>query len=154
MARARARAAAADIRLVLLDAAALDAVDPAPDEDTIVAANKIDLAPLPDGASVGGAPVLPISVRTGEGLDRLVAALGAAVAAKAALGADPAPTRLRHRLALEACRDSLARARSAGEAALVAEDLRAALRALGRIAGRVDVEDVLDAVFRDFCIGK
>ena len=154
VARARARAAAADIRLVLLDAAALDAVDPAPDEDTIVAANKIDLAPLPDGASVGGAPVLPISVRTGEGLDRLVAALGAAVAAKAALGADPAPTRLRHRLALEACRDSLARARSAGEAALVAEDLRAALRALGRIAGRVDVEDVLDAVFRDFCIGK
>ncbi|MCH8002416.1 MAG: hypothetical protein IIA34_12250, partial [Proteobacteria bacterium] len=37
---------------------------------------------------------------------------------------------------------------------LVAEDLRLALRALGRITGRVDVEDVLDAIFRDFCIGK
>jgi tRNA modification GTPase len=40
------------------------------------------------------------------------------------------------------------------DAALVAEDLRIAMRALGRITGRVDVEDLLDVVFRDFCIGK
>ena len=42
----------------------------------------------------------------------------------------------------------------AGEAALFAEDLRLALRALGRIVGKVDVEDLLDVIFRDFCIGK
>ncbi len=154
VARARARAEAADIRLVLVDAAVLEAPGPMPGEDVIVAANKIDLAPVPGGTSIGGRPVLPISVRTGEGLGRLVEALGAAVAAKAALGTDPGPTRMRHRLALEACRESLARAESASEVALVAEDLRTALHALGRITGRVDVEDVLDAVFRDFCIGK
>jgi tRNA modification GTPase len=39
-------------------------------------------------------------------------------------------------------------------AELAAEDLRLAARALGRITGRVDVEDLLDVIFRDFCIGK
>ncbi len=56
-------------------------------------------------------------------------------------------TRVRHRRALEDC--AAARASE-----LVAEDLRLALRALGRITGRVDVEDVLDVIFRDLCIGK
>ena len=37
---------------------------------------------------------------------------------------------------------------------LAAEDLRLAARALGRITGRVDVDEVLDVIFRDFCIGK
>jgi tRNA modification GTPase len=37
---------------------------------------------------------------------------------------------------------------------LVAEELRLAARALGRLTGRVDVEDILDVIFRDFCIGK
>ena len=40
------------------------------------------------------------------------------------------------------------------ESGLIAEDLRLALRAIGRITGRVDVEDLLDIVFREFCIGK
>ncbi|MEH6545838.1 MAG: hypothetical protein V7701_05390 [Sneathiella sp.] len=43
---------------------------------------------------------------------------------------------------------------AAGEAELAAEDVRLAVRALGRITGRVDVEDILDVVFGDFCIGK
>ncbi len=153
VARARATGAQADIRLVLVDAASLDAAAPVPDDDTIVAANKIDRARLPDGARLHGVPVLPISVRTGAGLDLLIATLGAAVADKAALGVAPGPTRTRHRLALESCRDSLARARTAGEAALAAEDMRAALHALGRITGRVDVEDGLDAVARDCSSG-
>ena len=41
-----------------------------------------------------------------------------------------------------------------GQEELVAEELRLAARALGRLTGRVDVEDVLDVIFRDFCIGK
>ena len=158
IARARARAEAADITVVLLEAGRLDDIDPVLaariDADAIVAANKTDLAPVAPGTVIGGRPVRPISVRTGAGLDDLVAALAEAVAGKAALGADPGPTRMRHRLALEACRESLDRARGAGEAALQAEDLRVALFALGRITGRVDVEDLLDVIFRDFCIGK
>ncbi len=68
-------------------------------------------------------------------------------------------TRARHRRALEDCAAALERAAAAGAPELVApelvaENLRLALRALGRITGRVDVEDVLDVIFRDFCIGK
>ena len=49
---------------------------------------------------------------------------------------------------------ALDRALAGAEAELVAEDLRMAVRFLGRITGRVDVEDLLDVIFRDFCIGK
>ncbi len=158
VARARARAEAADVRVMMIDAAALAAgaadADPEPGDNAVIVANRIDLTPVPAGATIFGKPVLPVSVKTGEGLDDLVAALGALVAEQAALGVDPGPTRMRHRLALEACRKSLACAQAANEVALVAEDLRAALHALGRINGRVDVEDLLDVIFGDFCIGK
>ena len=42
----------------------------------------------------------------------------------------------------------------AGREDIIAEELRLAARALGRLTGRVDVEDILDVIFRDFCIGK
>jgi tRNA modification GTPase len=48
----------------------------------------------------------------------------------------------------------MTRARSANLPELAAEDLRLAVRALGRLTGHVDVEDLLDVVFGDFCIGK
>ena len=63
-------------------------------------------------------------------------------------------TRARHRQALEECAAALVRASTAAVPELAAEDLRLAVRAIGRITGTVDVEDVLDAIFRDFCIGK
>jgi tRNA modification GTPase len=66
----------------------------------------------------------------------------------------PALTRARHREALEDCAASLQRAMVAVLPELTAEDVRLASRALGRITGRVDVEDLLDVIFRDFCIGK
>jgi tRNA modification GTPase len=50
--------------------------------------------------------------------------------------------------------EALARAQAAGLPELAAEDLRLALRALGRVVGTVDVEDLLDLIFHDFCIGK
>ena len=54
----------------------------------------------------------------------------------------------------ETARGAGPRAGAAGPEELVAEELRLAARALGRLTGRVDVEDVLDVIFRDFCIGK
>ena len=68
-------------------------------------------------------------------------------------------TRARHRLALEETAAALGRALAEGERAsgreeLIAEELRAAAMVLGRLTGRVDVEDILDVIFRDFCIGK
>ncbi len=68
----------------------------------------------------------------------------------------PSLTRVRHRKALEECVDHLSRFEgNAGlDAVLAAEDVRMAARSLGRITGRVGVEDMLDIVFSDFCIGK
>jgi len=66
----------------------------------------------------------------------------------------PPLTRARHRAALQEAAACLARAAVAELPELRAEDLRLALRALGRITGQVGVEDLLDTIFRHFCIGK
>jgi tRNA modification GTPase len=74
-----------------------------------------------------------------------------------ATGNEPLLTRARHRAALQEAVEALARFSSAPEQtelALLAEDLRLATRALGRITGQVAVEDVLDRIFAEFCIGK
>jgi tRNA modification GTPase len=66
-------------------------------------------------------------------------------------------TRERHRIELRETGDALTRALAvggSGELELIAEELRIAARSLGRLTGRVDVEDILDFIFRDFCIGK
>jgi tRNA modification GTPase len=65
-------------------------------------------------------------------------------------------TRERHRHLLSICHKALERAlgETAGREEIIAEELRLAARDLGRLTGRVDVEDVLDVIFRDFCIGK
>ena len=66
-------------------------------------------------------------------------------------------TRARHRHALEETVSTLDRAVAlpvGNSEELIAEELRAAANALGRLTGRVDVEDILDVVFREFCIGK
>ncbi len=157
--RAMARAAAADLRLVVLDAtrpAEAVALGLAPDPDTLIVANKVDLA-REDPAwadALGAAPALRLSVTTGFGMPELLRALEAAVAARLSASGTPLLTRARHREALEVCRTALARFAEAPLPELAAEDLRAATRALGRVTGRVDVEDVLDVIFREFCIGK
>lgn len=149
--RARDRAAGADLTIALFDATTVpDAATRALlGPDTIVVRSKADLGP-PVG-DIGG---LSVSARTGEGMEALVARLTAAVTNRFVAGDQPALTRARHRAALTEARDALARSRSAPLPELAAEDLRLAARALGRITGRIDVEDLLDVIFRDFCIGK
>ena len=98
---------------------------------------------------------LNLSLKTGDGLDEVLAAIGSKVAEKLDLSSEaPVLTRARHRRALEQALVALDRALAAKEAELFAEDLRLAVRAIGWITGRVDVEELLDIVFRDFCIGK
>jgi tRNA modification GTPase len=97
--------------------------------------------------------VFRVSVLTGEGVDGLLSALGERVAQTYRIEA-PVLTRARHRRALEDAAAALRRVPEARLPELRAEDLRLALRSLGRITGTVDVEDLLDVIFRDFCIGK
>lgn len=156
--RARRRAEQADIRLVVFDGA----VWPAVDRETaavlrpgdLAVVNKADLGRVGAAPAMGERPLMAVSAVTGAGMDCLVAAVTAEVGARFGLGATPSLTRLRHRTALEACAAALHRASTANAGETMAEELRSAAAALGRITGRVGVEDVLDVVFRDFCIGK
>ncbi len=159
--RARQRAANADLRLLLFDGALWPELDAATlalaDDDALCIVNKADLVSLPRMPLVGERPALPLSCRTGEGFERLLEVLGAAAAERLSPAAGPAPTRSRHRAALRAALEALERFRQAAaeaELALLAEDLRLAARALGRLTGRVGVDDVLDLIFGEFCIGK
>ena len=152
--RAVQRAEHAEIRLFVFDIAhPADAAGASawPGADTILVANKIDLVPAADADL--SPPALPVSALTGEGIDRLLTVLGERVAQTYRIEA-PVLTRARHRQALEEAAASLRRSFSAALPELRAEDLRLALRSLGRITGAVDVEDLLDVIFRDFCIGK
>jgi tRNA modification GTPase len=98
-----------------------------------------------------------VSANTGLGVDGLVSALGRFAKAYFAEGEAGIISRTRHRYALEMTHGALQRALAVGPTGrddIVAEELRSAATALGRLTGRVDVEDILDAIFRDFCIGK
>ena len=151
--RALRRAEEAEIRLFVFDAcrpAEACGASAWAGPDTILVANKVDLV---SGRGELPASALPISALTGEGIDALLSALGQRVAEGYQIEA-PVLTRVRHRQALEEASLSLRRALGAALPELRAEDLRLALRSLGRITGAVDVEDLLDVIFRDFCIGK
>ena len=150
--RALARAEAADLRLFVFDARRpQDAGGAAvwPGSKTLLVANKTDLAPkseLPQGT-------IAVSALTGAGVASLTDALTRRIASDYDIAA-PLLTRARHREALESARGALGRSLEAGLTELRAEDLRLAWRSVGRITGQVDVEDLLDVIFADFCIGK
>lgn len=152
--RATARAEEADIVILLRDAAAKAAEEGAASYKAIEAdltfANKVDLVEADEGG-------LALSVKTGEGWDTAMAALENIVKSKVTGAAAPLITRARHREAFAECVQGLEVFLSGTETLppeLLAEELRQAARSLGRVAGTVDVEDLLDVVFRDFCIGK
>jgi tRNA modification GTPase len=98
-----------------------------------------------------------LSAETGAGVEALLAALAHRAVEALGSGEPALLTRARHRQALEttlaALRRSLAEPAASRED-LMAEELRLAATALGKLTGRIDVEDVLDVIFRDFCIGK
>ncbi len=98
-----------------------------------------------------------ISAMAGEGISELVEALAKFAAEQFAATESVLITRGRHRQALAqtvtALDRALAKERSGSEE-LIAEELRSAATTLGQLTGRVDVEDILDVIFRDFCIGK
>ncbi len=165
--RARERAAGADLVLWVTDLSAGGgaSVGQAEPEQWLIR-NKIDLVSTavpnkPDKSESqskdGINHSLTISARTGAGMDALAAALTAYAKDYFAATESALVTRARHRRALEETLAALDRALSEsadGREELIAEELRSAATTLGRLTGRVDVEDILDVIFRDFCIGK
>ena len=156
--RALDRAASADLTVVVFDGALWPEAD-TPSVALLGAAalpvlNKSDLLARPAPATIGGNRVCAVSCLTGAGVDALLETLADEIARRYPAGGAPALTRARHRQAVVECRAALARAIAGPADERLAEELRLAARALGRITGQVDVEAVLDLVFRDFCIGK
>ncbi len=167
--RARERAAAADLVILVRDARAAEEAGsdggmPWPDGGAaspaagaglvgqppgIIVLNKADLAA--GGAAGGGG--LRVSARTGLGMAALRTRLAEEVARLVATGGVPL-TRARHRAALGEAVAALGRAEAVAWPELRGEELRLALRAVGRITGEVGVEALLDTVFSRFCIGK
>jgi tRNA modification GTPase len=165
--RATARAAAADLVLWVIDSQAIehsvgDVLESVGKSDNWVVYNKADLAGdklwiNSESRSVPFTRQFAISAATGVGIEALVGALSIYAQDYFAATESVLVTRARHRQALEETVAALDRALGqgvSGQEELIAEELRAAATILGRLTGRVDVEDILDVIFRDFCIGK
>ncbi len=167
--RARARAQSADLVLWVVDASAHrragESLADRPQGEfhgakVWIVENKLDLrkhrSAKTESEFENGARYC-ISALTGESLERLTAAMAGFARDALELGEPALVTRERQRSALATALAALQRAEAQanrGKEDILAEELRSAGAALGRLTGRVDVEDILDVIFRDFCIGK
>jgi tRNA modification GTPase len=160
--RALARAEEADLRIGVVEGdETVGPLGTVLEGGDLLIRSKLDLygAPAsrrPPPTHAGATPTLHISAATGEGLRELEALLASKVTE--ALGHEEAPvlTRARHRRLVEEARAALERAIPALALGpeLAAEDVRFAVDQIGRLTGRIDVEDLLDEIFSSFCIGK
>lgn len=152
--RALCRAKEADLKILVFDGTQ----DPDPatlnliDETSLLVANKTDLGFLEE---LYDDRFIRFSAESGEGMEKLLSEISNALQVLSGpRTSTPSLTRARHREAIEKALLALERAVAAPLAELAAEDVRLAIRFLGEITGRVGVEELLDKIFRDFCIGK
>jgi tRNA modification GTPase len=148
--RARAKAGETDLILLLEDMA-----DPVPVGEVSSGAPLLRVGTKSDIARAGaGEYDLVISSRDGTGIGSLLAEIGQRAAAAAGDASEVLPSRLRHVELLKEATGFLRAALAGRSQELRAEELRLAADRLGRIIGAVDVEDLLDVIFSQFCIGK
>ncbi len=165
--RALARAGQADIKLVLFDGEKWPHMDEVSrgliDYNTLIIISKCDLLNPADGEAVAQDPAQPlrvsqdlysISTKTGQGIERLLAELERRIISFFSSHAAPFITRHRHRALLEEALQRLENALKDVPQELKCEELRQAALSIGKITGKIQVDDVLDVVFREFCIGK
>ncbi len=154
--RALSVAERAHVKLAVFDGSKLPNLDQATvdliDEQDLVVVNKIDLA-TETPETIAGHPVHGISASSGEGIATLLMALESS-AESAMSGEGLGFGRARHRAALTQAVDALLRFDLSIGVELAAEDLRLAAAAIARITGAIVADDILDVVFREFCIGK
>lgn len=156
--RALARAQDADLRLALVDVSRetvrRDLADRLRPGDAVIW-NKADLGEVPD-APPDGVAGFQVSALTGDGVSELEAWLSKTVNERLGQRESPALSRARHREGVSRALSHLraAEARLADAPELASAEVHLALRALEGLTGRIDVEDVLDRVFSQFCIGK
>lgn len=157
--RALQRAEQADLKLLVFDGAHWPEPDGTTfeliDDHSIMVVNKSDQVKNKWFVVQGIGEPLFLSAQSGDGLPELLKTLTQEIEKHfGVVNEAPSLTRARHREALEECANHIARALKVAQTDMRAEDIRLAMRSLGRITGRVGVEDLLDIIFRDFCIGK
>ena len=160
MRRALAEAERADLCVLLVEAAEaqnLGSLQRFRDSGSALIINKIDKMSLDEEKTrllSHDGPVFQISVATGTGIEAVLAWLQAQISSWHCDPDQVLMTRNRHRQGIMRCEAALRRALGEALPELAAEEMRLAIYELGRLTGRVDVEELLDVVFQDFCIGK
>jgi len=150
----------ADLKLIIVDAKSIDfkgILKDLIDENSILVVNKSDLLKKNLSSEIINFEHVLISVKNNLNLDDLIFKIKDKLKNKFITSADILITRQRHRDHLEQCLVNLKNFQEKKEAEdfdTAAEDLRLATRHLGKIVGKVDVEEVLGSIFKDFCIGK
>lgn len=152
--RALDRAVEADLRIGVADARSRDELVDLQGrlkDDDLLVLNKLDLAPEADSDGA-----YRLSAKSGDGVSALESRIEDVVRLRLSARETPALSRARHRKAVEQAMSGLVRALEnlVDAPELAGEDARLAVRALESLTGRVDVEDILDVVFSQFCIGK
>lgn len=152
--RAHLTAEQSDLRLFVFDGESPPTPPPVVSDRDLLVRNKSDL--LVNQELTGD--FMSISARDGSGLDGLLEQIEHRLADRTAINGVPVITRARHRtgveLALEHAQHAANLLQQDFGAELVAEEVRMASRALAGLVGEINVEDVLGAVFSEFCIGK
>ncbi len=150
--RALKRAENADIKILMFEAGQVDkTTEKMADKASIIVINKMDTV-TPRPSRDEGA--VEVSIKTGEGLDNLLNKLQNKITDKFGHGESPLITRARHREALQKALAALENFSLKKPVELAGEDLRYAATQIGRITGKIDVDDILDVIFSSFCIGK
>ena len=124
-------------------------------KDTIIFLNKSDISDKQNHKF--DVETVLASVKSNKNIDKLIDLIKVKLSKKIISNNSVLITRERHRLKLNECLkeiDKFLKKDQKKDLELAAEDLRMATRHLGGIVGRVDVEEILGSIFKDFCIGK
>jgi len=154
------RAEEADLKLVVVDAKNLDftgVLKDLLDKNAILVINKSDLLDSDIKPEVKKLDYVLISIKENLNIDQLISKIKNNLKDKFTTNDDILITRERHRQHLKQCLENLKNFNKKNEEQdfdKAAEDLRLATRHLGKIVGKVDVEEILGSIFNDFCIGK
>ena len=147
----------ADLNIVLIDNSSSDVnikVKNLINDNSIIVLNKSDVM---NEKNHNFKEAILISVKENKNIDQLIKKIKERLSKKTTTSFDVLVTRARHREKLKACLneiDSFLKKDQNKNIEMAAEDLRLATRHLGAIVGKVDVEEILGSIFKDFCIGK
>ena len=148
----------ADLNIIVIDNSSKTINEKIKDlinKDSIVLLNKSDIKDIPNHKF--DADTILVSVKNNKNIDILIKKLKNKLSKKFIINNNVVVTRERHRIKLNECLieiDKFLQKDQANDIELAAEDLRMATRHLGCIVGKVDVEEILGSIFKDFCIGK